>query len=215
MESIFGRYLDSMSASSSDYAALMLDYAAGALPPAFQLVVEAHFDLRPDARHLAADIETAGGVLLERIAPAPVAATPLPTRLSDDVAASAPDSRAGVRARIALAASGEDGLAWRPRFFGFHDHRLPIAGASLIKIAAGRAMPRHTHEGDELTLVLRGAFEDERGIYERGEIVFADRAVEHTPRVRADEECVCLIAETGAIRLRTWWARALPAGWTH
>jgi putative transcriptional regulator len=204
-----------MFASSPDYAALMLDYAAGALSPAFQLVVEAHFDLRPDALHLAADVETAGGVLLERITPVPVAATPLPTGLSEEPQLEGADALAGVRARIGLAASGEDGLAWRPRFFGFMEHRLPIAGASLIKIPAGRAMPRHTHEGDELTLVLRGSFSDERGIYERGEIVFADRAVEHTPRVRTDEECVCLIAETGAIRLRTWWGRALPAGWTH
>jgi putative transcriptional regulator len=193
----------------------MLDYAAGALPPAFQRVVEAHFDLSSNARRLAADIETAGGALLERILPAPVAATPLPTRQSDTTSASGPDVWSGVRARIALAASGEDGLAWRSRFFGFHEHKLPIAGASLVKIPAGRAMPRHTHEGDELTLVLRGAFEDERGIYERGEIVFADRAVEHTPRVSAGEECVCLIAETGVIRLRNWWGRALPAGWAH
>jgi putative transcriptional regulator len=204
-----------MNDAQPDYAALIMDYASGALPPAFRLLVDVHFDIRPEAKIWAAQAECAGGALLERIEPAPLGATLLPPRLIEepspiDVA----DPMAGVRARIALAASGEDGLAWRRRLIGFMDHRLPIPGASLVKIPAGRAMPRHGHEGEELTLVLRGAFEDERGTYQRGDLVFADAAIEHTPRVTADDACVCLIAETGGLKLRTWWGRAI-AGWVH
>lgn len=196
---------------SHDYAALMLDYAAGALPPAFRLLVDVHLDLRPDARPFAAGADCMGGALLESIEPAPMAATPLPPRLTDDVILDPAAAVSGLRSRIALAASGEDGLAWRPRAFGFFDHRLPLEGAYLVKIPARRGIPRHSHGGEELTLVLHGAFADDRGVYRPGDLVFADGKVEHAPRVIGDEACVCLIAETGATKLRTWWSRPFSA----
>lgn len=199
---------------SHDYAALMLDYAAGALPPAFRLLVDVHLDLRPDARTFAAGADCVGGALLESIPPAPMAATPLPPRLPEDAGPEPAPALSGLRSRIALAASGEDGLAWRPRAFGFFDHRLPLEGAYLVKIPARRGIPRHTHGGEELTLVLHGAFADDRSVYRPGDLVFADGKVEHAPRVIGDEACVCLIAETGATRLRTWWSRPF-AGLIH
>ncbi|MBU6371716.1 MAG: cupin domain-containing protein [Alphaproteobacteria bacterium] len=196
---------------SHDYAALMLDYAAGALPPAFRLLVDVHLDLRPEARPFAAEADCVGGALLETITPAPMAATLLPPRLADDGPAEPAPALSGLRSRIALAASGDDGLAWRPRAFGFFDHRLPLEGAYLVKIPARRGIPRHTHGGEELTLVLHGAFRDDRGVYRPGDLVFADGNVEHAPRVVGDEACVCLIAETGATKLRTWWSRPFAA----
>lgn len=196
-----------MQHAPDDYAALMLDYAAGALPPAFRLLVEVHADLNRGARGWVAQADATGGALLEQVEPVPMAATLLPPRLVEQPEKA--DAWSAARSRITLAADGADGLAWRRSLFGFMDHRLPIAGASLLKIPAGRAMPRHTHGGDELTLVLRGAFADERGLYQAGELVFADAHVEHTPRVIGDAECVCLTAETGALRIRTWWARPL------
>ncbi len=47
--------------------------------------------------------------------------------------------------------------------------------ARLIRLKAGRGVPRHTHGGSELTVVLEGSFSDETGHYARGDLAIADR----------------------------------------
>lgn len=196
-----------MSEVTDDYAALMLDYSAGALAPAFRLLVDVHLDMREEGRVFTNHADAIGGAFLERITPAPMSSTPLPVGAGEKPAEA--ETFDAVRSRITMAAEGPDGLAWRWRLPGLREHRLPLSGASLLRIPAGRAMPRHGHDGQELTLILSGAFEDERGHYSAGEIVFADAAIEHRPRVTGDGECVCLVVESGRPRLRTWWGRAI------
>ncbi len=47
-----------------------------------------------------------------------------------------------------------------------------------------KAFLRHEHVGGEFYLVLRGAIEDETGVYTEGDVVYLDRASVHTPRGR-------------------------------
>ena len=56
------------------------------------------------------------------------------------------------------------GARWRP---------LQAEGAAwggLILVQPGRALPRHGHEGLELTCVLKGAFADGSGLYGPGDL---------------------------------------------
>ena len=81
-------------------------------------------------------------------------------------------------------------LPWRTVGRGIRD--LKLAGdehgfqSSLIRIRPGEAVPQHTHHGNELTLVLKGAFTDETGL-SRGDVAFATSDIDHQPVAEADE----------------------------
>ena len=45
-----------------------------------------------------------------------------------------------------------------------------------------------------MTVVLRGAFADQYGVYERGDVAFAEPGMKHEPRAVGNESCVCLLA---------------------
>jgi putative transcriptional regulator len=190
--------------AANEYAAMMVDYAAGGLAPAAALVVETHLALRPDRAEDALAADALGGLLLEAMAPTPMASAPLPSGFAQ-LEPRLDRALSDCRARIRMAAEGGEGLAWRRRFPGWGEHVLPVAGASLVRIGAGKGMPRHGHGGQELTLVLYGAFEDEFGRYEAGDMLVADGQIEHRPRVSGRRDCICLTAVEGGYRL-PWWA---------
>ena len=68
----------------------------------------------------------------------------------------------------------------------------PAASLFLLRIGEGRALPRHTHSGIELTQVLCGSFDDGRSVFGPGDFDAADAEVHHQPVVGADGECICL-----------------------
>jgi putative transcriptional regulator len=180
-----------------NYQALMLDYAAGALPAASALLVETHFTLRPRAAEAAQAADIAGGALLESLEPAEVGA-PRPTLPEPGGGAA---SRLGAARRMVDAVLDDaDAAPWRRWPLGVRECDLPVEGLSLLRLAGGRATPRHGHYGQELTLVLHGLLEDELGAYVRGDIAFADEGVIHRPRVPAGSDCVCLISRPAPTR---------------
>ncbi|MEM6850922.1 MAG: cupin domain-containing protein, partial [Pseudomonadota bacterium] len=82
----------------------------------------------------------------------------------------------------------------------------------LLRIQPGFGAPRHTHEGAEITLVVRGAFSDETGRYGPGDVSIASQAVTHRPIAEEGETCYALsvtdapLAFTGALG---WLQRAV------
>jgi anti-sigma factor ChrR (cupin superfamily) len=49
-----------------------------------------------------------------------------------------------------------------------------------------KAFLRHEHIGGEFYLVLKGAIEDETGVYAEGDIAYLDPASVHSPRARGE-----------------------------
>lgn len=70
-------------------------------------------------------------------------------------------------------------------------------------------MPEHGHGGDEMTLVLAGAYKDELGLFGVGDIADLDEHVEHQPVVASNEPCVCLVATQAPTRFRSLLMRLL------
>ena len=64
----------------------------------------------------------------------------------------------------------------------------------LVRVAAGQKSPEHGHGGQELTLVLRGAYRDRFGVFRPGDIADHDEDVEHQPIAEPGEDCICLMA---------------------
>jgi putative transcriptional regulator len=80
---------------------------------------------------------------------------------------------------------------------------------SLLRIAAGKSIPQHTHEGDELLLVLSGSFEDGRAGYARGDVCAADASVDHAPVADRATDCLCLHVANAPIKLTGPFGRLL------
>ena len=79
----------------------------------------------------------------------------------------------------------------------------------LLRIAKGRNVPEHGHNGQELTLILRGAYQDEIGHFKAGDVADLDEHIEHQPRVVSDEDCICLVALEAPTRFKGWVSRAM------
>ncbi len=209
-----------MSTRNAD--AFLVDYAAGAARAPVGLLVATHLALNPEARRAYRALEAAGGALLEGIAPAAVSSDALArvlarTETPEREPAPAPRPVAAEsflpRALAELAPEGIERLPWRRIIGGVEEAALPVsdgrAKATLLRIAAGRAIPAHTHRGLEMTLVLDGAFADEAGRYARGDVCVTDETITHAPAAERARDCVCLLVSEAPIRLTGRFMRLL------
>lgn len=200
---------------------LLMAHAAGRLPEPVALVVATHLALSPGARERYRQFEDLGGVLLEALPPTALADDAwerLMARLGDPSSPKAPASKPPDTAanlprplRDYLPAP-LDALRWR-NYGNAAEFELPLRTpgfrTTLIRVRAGRMVPQHTHEGNELTLVLEGAFHDEIGHYHRGDLAIADASVNHRPRADADRDCLCLAVTDAPLRLTGLFGRLL------
>lgn len=174
-----------MSFHDNAYTAFMLDYAAGVLPPAERLVADVHRALSPEGDRTARLLDAVGGVMLERVAPAD--ATPQP----------ALGEQGGIHRSARLDPYlNRDLLAlkWRKDMFGVKTHGTDTPMASMLRLDPGERAPGHSHGRRDVTVVLCGSYADEFGVYERGDLAFAEPGMRHQPRAVGNETCVCLLA---------------------
>ena len=71
----------------------------------------------------------------------------------------------------------------------------------MLWVGAGRRIPSHTHDGSEITLVLKGAFADVTGRYGRGDIAIAEADLDHRPMTDENEDCICFAVTDAPLRL--------------
>lgn len=197
---------------------LLLDYATGALAEGPALAVATHVAMCPECAAEVGMMEALGGALLEQASPEPMADSLLEQTLAM-LDAQEPPRVAPVDVDAASAAQvpepllhyigrGLAHLAWR-RVGGIvsavEEVRLPVMAknvtVSLMRLKAGSLMPRHTHRGNEYTLVLAGGFSDSGNQYGPGDFVAKDPSDTHQPVVDEDGECLCLVVLDAPLRL--------------
>lgn len=182
----------------------LLAYAAGTLPQALAIVLATHLTHCSACRRDLADLETVGGALLEELPPAELAVAPdvLERLLARDPVPEVtppvlhpelvpPLNRVPMGRWWPIA----PGLRWRP---------LRVSGpawAGLILGQPGRRLPRHGHDGLEVTCLLSGAFADGGQEYAPGDLAEPEADHDHPPVVIGTDPCLCVIASEG-MRLR-------------
>jgi len=83
--------------------------------------------------------------------------------------------------------------------------------ASLLHIDAGGEIPNHTHTGFEITLLLEGQFEDESGVYSKGDFIWLDGSISHSPKSK--EGCICFTLVNSALHFNKGLSKLLnPIG---
>ena len=70
----------------------------------------------------------------------------------------------------------------------------------LIHVMPGAKIPQHTHEGNEIFLVLHGSYSDEYGNYKRGSVQVRSDDHNHTPIGHAQTGCIGLAYTHGKIK---------------
>lgn len=200
---------------------LIVGYSAGRLPAAVGFLVANHIELSPSSARLASLCDHIGGSLISDLDESRCRPSLLGDVFSsidgepercNDVDELKGDADLPLSLRRYLKRS-IDQLEWR-EFSGIGEHELTSCDSEgystkLINVRAGRAVPQHTHDGDELTLILRGAFEDVTGRYERGDLAIADHDIDHRPVADSSEDCLCLAVTNAPIRLSGTFSKFL------
>jgi putative transcriptional regulator len=206
---------------------LLIAYAAGSQDEPVALVVATHLALCPRCRKEVERLEALGGVLLEEQEAEALAEKSLEQALArlDEAAPDEPARPSRQPARRSAEVDpvvprplrdylgdGLDQLDWTA-FRGLEKVELlpefPSFRTRLMRIKSGTAMPTHTHDGSELTLVLAGGFSDESGHFVRGDVAEADPSVNHQPVADPGEDCLCLAVTDAPLRLTGPFGRLL------
>lgn len=201
---------------------MLVDYASGALPQPVAMAVATQAQLCDESRDRIAALEAVGGALLMDLAPESMSDGALDAvldRLDDRPEAGRQAREAGaasdpsteslesllpsdIRARIAHDASG---ISWQRKGSAVDSAEVSsdVDGydVRLLRIKAGRAVPRHTHEGLEITLCLSGSYQDGGKRYAKGDFQVADSSVDHRPVADPGEDCIVLAVVERRIRL--------------
>jgi putative transcriptional regulator len=185
--------------------ALLAAYAAGSLPRSLHALVGSHLELQSANRAYVSSLEESLGRGVDN-----AASPPLRDRQARLAAIFATDQdvqrreAAMPRALAHFFGRDLDDLDFRSVLPGIKECRLEAGDgtvAVLYRIRPGRKMPQHTHEGSEVTLVLKGGFTDESGHYARGDVAITDEHVDHVPVADDDEECICFAVMDAPLRL--------------
>ena len=190
---------------------LLMGYAAGTLPEAFNLVVATHISMCDTCRAALAEYDAVGGEVMMDAAPVDVAEDALAATmaliqdgLAPQVAAPKPAAGGIFPGPLRDYVDGDLGdIKWRKVGGGVSQMVLNTskdASVRLLHIPAGTAVPDHGHRGMELTLVLQGAFVDETDRFGAGDVEVAGEDLHHTPVAEAGVDCICLAATDAPLK---------------
>ncbi len=191
--------------------ALLAEYAVGTLPRPLHALIGAHLDLSPHSGKFVSDLEAVFGAELRDISPVTIdARDKMLADIFDNVtgqdagpvsAGRDPVFTPALRDYVGI--SSRD-VPWRTVLPGVKEYVISSKGgleAKLYWIKAGRKMPSHTHDGQEVTLVLSGAFSDMSGHYRRGDVAIADQDIDHKPVSDPEEDCICFAVTDAPLKL--------------
>ncbi|MET4161351.1 putative transcriptional regulator [Marinobacterium sp. MBR-111] len=192
--------------------ATLMAYSAGTLPQGMALLVACHLHWCPHCRERMHATDAVGGALLEQLPPSHLqtdAFEQLLARLDEpehELCTSVPEAYANPELPAPLAQLLDkplDELPWKRIGYGVKQLDLHLDGPGatrLLRISPGVSVPHHTHGGNELTLILKGSYNDELGRFCQGDVADLDGEVSHQPLVDTDEECICLIATDAPLK---------------
>jgi anti-sigma factor ChrR (cupin superfamily) len=162
-------------------------FALGALDTSERLAFEAHLADCDECRVAAAEMKEVAARVLARAAGEAEPVAMLKERVI--ALAEAPRGEVDVTA-----------YRWIEIAPGIRAHEMrstPTYRSVLIWAEPGARHPSHRHLGEEDILVLKGALQDERGIYRVGEICRSRRGEIHSESIVPEGECICFAVYYG------------------
>jgi putative transcriptional regulator len=199
--------------------ATILSYAAGTLGEALSVAAACHISMCAECRTAVRKAEALGGEILDDLqstAVSDVLRAAILASLDDKRTAKPVAVKSDMPAPLQRLLAGQDfaQLRWRKKAPGVSVYELPLSknvkgSLKLLSITSGMSMLEHGHGGEELTLVLQGAFKDKVGRFARGDIADLDEDTEHCPIIEEGETCICLYATEAPSHFKTFLGRLL------
>ena len=204
----------------------LMAFSAGTLDEPYAAVVATHLAMSEGGRESLRQINAIGGALLNDEPEAELSNGAL-DRLLDSLGdeddritvtePAAPQARAADALPLPLQRyipGGLESVRWKWTGPGVATADLAWGkdGRSrlmLLRVAGGRRVPEHGHGGQELTLILQGAYKDRFGVFAKGDIADHDEDVEHQPIAEPGEDCICLVAVDAKLTFQGRLMRAL------
>jgi putative transcriptional regulator len=200
----------------------LTDYlAARAEDPAIQLMAGTIAAMRADPAYVAREDDLAAAAFLDVEGPAALADDALDRVLARIEVADSLDDRAQARAsksadprlaEIARLPSPVREAAFKAlehdrwRFGAFGLRRLPLdfgeTHCELMRIEPGYGASDHDHVGDELTLILTGAYNDGHHDYAPGDVSLARDGFVHCPKAMPGDVCYVLAVTYGVTKFK-------------
>ncbi len=186
------------------------NYTAGALDQSMEVVIACHLTYCPSCRDRADQLDATGGALLEATEPATVRASAKELLLrAERNPSAAPTEEPTVndvpRPLARLLPESLDSLDWKRvapgiKQYNLSDKHRKFGAFKLLHLAPGVVLSQHSHNDKELTLVLKGSYQDEIGRFKAGDVADLDDDVIHQPVVDTQEPCIALIATQSPVR---------------
>ncbi len=206
-----------MTLSSNTYtmpSELLLDFATGAALEPVALAVATVVDLNPAAASAYQRLNQIGGDLLESLEPATGPDDTLKIILAH-LADCPPDTCAEFKPAHhnsavplplrAYVGDSFETLPWNHLTSGVDEFVIKTNQSgyrtSLLRIAPGKAMPHHGHAGEELTVVIEGAYDSECGHFAVGDMEVANPDTKHKPVADTLTGCLCLAVLSAPVQL--------------
>jgi len=191
---------------------LLSEYAGGSVSPALCAAITAHLHFCTECKSHNKALCTVGASLLENADAVPVSDTLLDSVLA---AIDAGPEQATVKETHTSVDSDfpavvqrllpEEGPEWKSVSPSLKAASLPVGEErfelALHRIKAGGMVPEHDHKGMEYTVVVRGSFSDEEGVYREGDFIVKAPGDIHRPLAAKNEECICLSVVEAPIRM--------------
>lgn len=203
-------------------ARLLNEFSSGSLPLAQSVCVSLHLNYCELCQRNHQRLQQLGSALFEDLAPRQVDDSLLRTvmsRLDEEQPAlsysdDSPQEGNSYPALVQRLMAGDyEDLDWQRINSALRISRLATGDThnefALYHIKAGGSIPKHTHKGTELTLVLDGSFSDEEGLYRQGDFLMRDAEQVHSPTAAKDADCVCIGVLDAPIRFTAWNYRML------
>lgn len=203
-------------------AAWLEQYAAGALPVSVSLCVSTHLSFCSACRRRVGLLQSLGGLLIEQLEPMPVPEQLLTHVLAQIDADLQPapamssncDDTDGIPKPLRkLIAEDYRHLSWSRILPDLQAVKLAVEDSdyrvALHRIKAGGKVARHDHRGEEFTVVLRGSFSDEYGVYGDGDFILRESGEVHSPLAALNDACICLTAQRARVRFTGFFWRCL------
>ena len=199
-------------------ADLLVEYAAGSLSRAMCISITAHLQYCEHCRNTVESLNAIGADLLEAEETVEVSDGLLENVLNCIEAEPLDD----LGNKVALRKPSEDEVAndlpeyvkgllpegildWRKLTSSLRVAPISVGEdeceLSLHRINPGGKAPEHDHRGREITVVLKGSFSDEDGVYQPGDFIVREPGDTHRPFAAQNEECICLSVLEAPIRL--------------
>jgi putative transcriptional regulator len=199
---------------------LLTAFAAGTLDLGQHVAVATHLSGCQHCRIMVRAMEQVGGVVIAGLPPAemsPGAFADVEAQLDEGIRSAAPaPPPAGFRDISGLPPFvrqyGDGSWKWIAPKVHFRPIELPRPSDTrvfLLRSKPGTKMVEHTHTGFEMTCVLSGSFAHEGGHFGPGDFDFGDGSVDHDVRIDSSEDCICLVAMQGDLKLRGMIGRLL------